>query len=90
LNTDATFIKDMADMAVQALRDPSSSVTEACIANNCGWIEQDFDPRVELLVSKKSEPNKTFEQSLVSKIKSESTDVEQPNSPLIFGAQFES
>jgi protoporphyrin/coproporphyrin ferrochelatase len=48
LNTDATFIDDMADMVVQALADPSQSVTEACIANNCGSVEQDFDPRVGL------------------------------------------
>jgi protoporphyrin/coproporphyrin ferrochelatase len=48
LNTDATFIEDMADMVVQALEDPSQSVTEACIANNCGSIEQDYDSRVGL------------------------------------------
>jgi hypothetical protein len=48
LNTDATFIEDMADMTVQALKDPSKSVTKACIAKNCGSIKQDFDPCVEL------------------------------------------
>jgi len=34
LNTDATFIDDMADMVVEALNEPSQSVTEVCVANN--------------------------------------------------------
>jgi protoporphyrin/coproporphyrin ferrochelatase len=33
LNTDTTFIADMADMVVEALAEPAQSVTEACVAN---------------------------------------------------------
>lgn len=39
LNTDETFINDMADMVVDALSEPSQSVTEACVANNVGDME---------------------------------------------------
>jgi len=45
LNTDETFIEDMADMVVEALSEPSQTVTEACIANNCGDVEE-FDQRL--------------------------------------------
>jgi len=34
LNTDATFIDDMADLIVEALVQPAQTVTEACVANN--------------------------------------------------------
>lgn len=36
LNTDVNFIDDMADMVVEALNEPAQTVTEACVANNCG------------------------------------------------------
>jgi ferrochelatase len=36
LNTDATFIDDMADLVAEALNEPSQSITEACVANNVG------------------------------------------------------
>ena len=39
LNTDATFIDDMADMVADALNEPSQSLTEACVANNVGNLE---------------------------------------------------
>lgn len=39
LNTDTTFIDDMADMVVDALSEPAQSVTEACVANNCGDVD---------------------------------------------------
>merc|ERR1712194_491155 len=39
LNTDDGFIRDMADMVVEALEEPVQTVTEACISNNCGQIE---------------------------------------------------
>mmetsp|Transcript_30975 Transcript_30975/g.56157 ORF Transcript_30975/g.56157 Transcript_30975/m.56157 type:complete len:476 (+) Transcript_30975:108-1535(+) len=39
LNTDATFIDDMADMVADALNEPSLSVTEACVANNVDNLE---------------------------------------------------
>eukprot|EP00557_Chaetoceros_sp_GSL56_P005628 CAMPEP_0176496622 /NCGR_PEP_ID=MMETSP0200_2-20121128/11289_1 /TAXON_ID=947934 /ORGANISM="Chaetoceros sp., Strain GSL56" /LENGTH=575 /DNA_ID=CAMNT_0017894581 /DNA_START=205 /DNA_END=1932 /DNA_ORIENTATION=- len=39
LNTDPTFINDMADMIVEALNQPSQSVTEACVANNVGLVD---------------------------------------------------
>mmetsp|Transcript_26772 Transcript_26772/g.60075 ORF Transcript_26772/g.60075 Transcript_26772/m.60075 type:complete len:462 (-) Transcript_26772:153-1538(-) len=39
LNTDPTFIDDMADMVADALNEPSQSITEACVANNVGNIE---------------------------------------------------
>lgn len=42
LNTDATFINDMADMVAEALNEPSQSVTEACVANNVGNLELEF------------------------------------------------
>jgi len=45
LNTDETFIEDMADMVMEALSEPSQTVTEACIANNCGDVEE-FDQRL--------------------------------------------
>lgn len=41
LNTDQTFIDDMADMVVEALSQPSQSVTEACVANNVGLVDLD-------------------------------------------------
>ncbi len=41
LNTDDTFIDDMADMVWEALNQPSQSVTEACVANNVGTIDLD-------------------------------------------------
>jgi ferrochelatase len=41
LNTDETFIDDMADMIVDALNQPSQSVTECCVANNVGTIDID-------------------------------------------------
>lgn len=43
LNTDQTFIEDMADMIVEALNQPSQSVTEACVANNVGLVDLDDD-----------------------------------------------
>jgi len=49
LNTDETFINDMADLVVDALQEPTFTVTEACIANNCE-IELDSDSkRAEIL-----------------------------------------
>lgn len=39
LNTDATFINDMADMVAEALNEPSQSLTEACVANNVDNLE---------------------------------------------------
>ena len=41
LNTDITFIDDMADMVWEALNQPSQSVTEACVANNVGTVNVD-------------------------------------------------
>merc|ERR1712087_635278 len=43
LNTDATFISDMADMVVEALSQPSQSITEACVANNVGNLDLEFE-----------------------------------------------
>ena len=42
LNTDPTFIDDMADMVADALNEPSQSITEACVANNVGNLELEF------------------------------------------------
>lgn len=39
LNTDQSFIDDMAQMVVSALEEPMQTVTEACVANNCGDLE---------------------------------------------------
>jgi ferrochelatase len=39
LNTDPTFIDDMADMVADALNEPSQTITEACVANNVGNLE---------------------------------------------------
>ena len=41
LNTDPAFIDDMADMVAEALSEPSQTVTEACVANNVGNLEQE-------------------------------------------------
>ena len=47
LNTDPTFIDDMADMVMEALNEPSQSVTEVCVANNCGDVNlQPIDERL--------------------------------------------
>lgn len=47
LNTDATFIDDMADMVIDALQEPAQTVTEACVSNNVGDVElQPLDERV--------------------------------------------
>lgn len=39
LNTDKTFIDDMADMVWEALIEPTQSVTEACVANNIEGVD---------------------------------------------------
>ena len=39
LNTDESFIRDMADMVVEALEEPAQTVTEVCVANNCGEMK---------------------------------------------------
>jgi len=47
LNTDTTFIDDMADMVMEALSEPVQTVTEACVANNVGDVElQTLDERL--------------------------------------------
>jgi ferrochelatase len=47
LNTDKTFIDDMADLVVDALQEPVQTVTEACVTNNVGDVElQPLDERV--------------------------------------------
>eukprot|EP00581_Thalassiosira_minuscula_P016179 CAMPEP_0183732216 /NCGR_PEP_ID=MMETSP0737-20130205/37830_1 /TAXON_ID=385413 /ORGANISM="Thalassiosira miniscula, Strain CCMP1093" /LENGTH=470 /DNA_ID=CAMNT_0025965159 /DNA_START=23 /DNA_END=1435 /DNA_ORIENTATION=+ len=49
LNTDATFIDDMADMVAEALNEPSQSITEACVANNVGNLElESVDNQMEI------------------------------------------
>ncbi|GFH55433.1 hypothetical protein CTEN210_11909 [Chaetoceros tenuissimus] len=48
LNTDEIFINDMADMIVEALEQPSQSVTEACVANNVGLVDLDLEEKGEL------------------------------------------
>jgi ferrochelatase len=49
LNTDKTFIKDMADMVYDALNEPVQTVTEACVANNIEGV--DLEPLDSLGVS---------------------------------------
>ena len=49
LNTDETFINDMADMIVEALNQPSQTVTECCVANNVGTI--DIDDKSDISVA---------------------------------------
>lgn len=39
LNTDETFIQDMADMVYDALNEPVQTVTEACVANNIDGVD---------------------------------------------------
>jgi len=49
LNTETAFIDDMADMVVEALSEPSQTVTEACVANNVGNLElQSVDGQAEI------------------------------------------
>jgi ferrochelatase len=49
LNTSPAFIEDMADMVAEALSEPSLSVTEACVANNVGDIQNEEQLRLERL-----------------------------------------
>ncbi len=49
LNTDANFIDDMSDMIVQALNEPSLSVTEACVANNVADLLDEEQLQLERL-----------------------------------------
>jgi len=52
LNTDKTFIDDMADMVLEALSEPVQTVTEACVANNVGNIElKEIDERMGISVT---------------------------------------
>ena len=39
LNTDTTFINDMADMVHEALLEPAQTVTETCVANNIEGVD---------------------------------------------------
>ena len=39
LNTDESFINDMAEMVHDALNEPAQTVTEACVANNVGDLD---------------------------------------------------
>lgn len=41
LNTNERFIRDMADMVVEALQEPVQTVTEACVANAVQVFEDD-------------------------------------------------
>eukprot|EP00594_Rhizosolenia_setigera_P010708 CAMPEP_0178958430 /NCGR_PEP_ID=MMETSP0789-20121207/11617_1 /TAXON_ID=3005 /ORGANISM="Rhizosolenia setigera, Strain CCMP 1694" /LENGTH=519 /DNA_ID=CAMNT_0020641093 /DNA_START=41 /DNA_END=1600 /DNA_ORIENTATION=+ len=41
LNTDPLFIDDLSDMVKTALEEPAQSVTEVCVANNCGNVEEE-------------------------------------------------
>lgn len=49
LNTDDTFITDMADMVYDALVEPAQTVTETCIANNIEGV--DLEPLDSVAVS---------------------------------------
>jgi ferrochelatase len=49
LNTDETFIQDMADMVYDALVEPAQTVTEACVANNIDGV--DLEPMDAMGVS---------------------------------------
>jgi ferrochelatase len=49
LNTNATFIDDMADIVMEALTEPSQSVMEACVMYNCGDVHlQSIDERMSI------------------------------------------
>lgn len=49
LNTDETFINDLACMVVQALQDPSITVSEACALNNCDIDDNPMQRRIGLV-----------------------------------------
>lgn len=51
LNTDEGFIEDMADLVMEALSEPATTVTEACVANNCEIETQPFDERMGMVTS---------------------------------------
>eukprot|EP00814_Leptocylindrus_danicus_P003677 CAMPEP_0116015328 /NCGR_PEP_ID=MMETSP0321-20121206/6780_1 /TAXON_ID=163516 /ORGANISM="Leptocylindrus danicus var. danicus, Strain B650" /LENGTH=485 /DNA_ID=CAMNT_0003485095 /DNA_START=27 /DNA_END=1485 /DNA_ORIENTATION=+ len=51
LNTDEGFIEDMADLVMDALSEPATTVTEACVANNCEIETQPFDERMGMVTS---------------------------------------
>jgi ferrochelatase len=46
LNSDMTFINDMADLVVDSLNSPITTVTEACIANNCDIEDKTLDEAI--------------------------------------------
>jgi len=58
LNTDQTFIEDMADMVVDALMEPVQTVTEACINNNVENVGVEFDTMDMGLASRNEEAEK--------------------------------
>lgn len=55
LNTDSVFIDDMADLILDALSEPSQTVTEAIIANNCEIDLEPLDKRVGILPNQNSD-----------------------------------
>lgn len=46
LNTDSLFIEDMANLIIDALSEPSQTITEAIIANNCEIELETLEKRV--------------------------------------------
>lgn len=51
LNTDETFIDDMADMVYDALIEPVQTVTEACVANNIEGVDLEPIDSAEISVT---------------------------------------
>ena len=52
LNTEETFIDDMADLVVEALYDPAMTLTESCIANNCDVEVEEDERRIKEEIGK--------------------------------------
>ena len=70
LNTDDAFIEDMADLIIDALNEPSTSVTEACVANNCEIEAQPFNERMGIagLTSGKNTKNNKSKNMIAAEL----------------------
>jgi len=64
LNTDSLFIEDMANLIIDALSEPSQTITEAIIANNCEIELETLEKRVG--ISDTAENDKKTSDAMVA------------------------
>jgi ferrochelatase len=67
LNTDETFIKDMADMIYDALVEPAQTVTEACIANNVEGVDLVQFDTIDVSMTGVGGVGKDIDEALIGK-----------------------